>query len=61
MMNGGLFAVYYKNLLVDPENYEKPGTGFRKTTFWMLSPNVYKEGYIFTKHLEVVSDIGYQG
>lgn len=50
-LNGGLFAVYYKDLLIDPDDYKKPATGFRSTTFFMVSPDVYKEGYIFTKHI----------
>lgn len=52
---------YYKDLTIDPDNFEKPATGFRSTTFYMLSPHVYKEGFIFTKHIEVKTDVGLQG
>jgi hypothetical protein len=61
MITGGLFAVYYRDLSVNPKNYKSPVSYLRSNKFFMTSPNAYKEGYILTKHVEVETDTGVIG
>lgn len=44
--------------MIDPESYDNPFTAIRSTSFYKISPDLYKEGYIFTKHVGLETDTG---
>lgn len=48
--------MFHRDITIDPTNYENPVKTIRASEFFMTSPEIFKEAYVYTKNVDINTD-----